>query len=158
MNAADILKYGNSFFCNTLDGLPQTLWESEGVCGIWSVKNIVAHLASHEHMLIEILNSFLGGNSSPYLDEYAQYGVKFNDMQVDRRKGMSPTDTIGEYNQCHAQVMTLITRIPVETLRQEGTLPWYGDEYALDDFIVYGFYGHKREHGAQVMVYRDSLK
>jgi hypothetical protein len=38
-----------------------------------------------------------------------------------------------------------------------GTLPWYGPEYALDDFIVYSYYGHKREHSAQINVFRDQL-
>jgi proline iminopeptidase len=28
-------------------------------------------------------------------------------------------------------------------------------EYALDDFIVYNYYGHKREHSAQIAVFRD---
>jgi hypothetical protein len=30
-------------------------------------------------------------------------------------------------------------------------------EYALDDFIVYQYYGHKREHCAQIAVFRDKL-
>ena len=39
--------------------------------------------------------------------------------------------------------------------RQSGTLPWYGMEYALDDFLVYIYYGHKREHSAQIAAFRD---
>ncbi len=39
-----------------------------------------------------------------------------------------------------------------------GTLPWYGMEYALDDFIVYTFYGHKREHSAQIAAFGDLLR
>ena len=49
-------------------------------------------------------------------------------------------------------------RIPPDTWRQNGTLPWYGAEYSLDDFIVYTFYGHKREHTAQINVFKDTLK
>jgi hypothetical protein len=33
----------------------------------------------------------------------------------------------------------------------------YGKEYALDDFVVYMYYGHKREHGAQVAGFHDRL-
>ena len=48
-----------------------------------------------------------------------------------------------------------LLRVPAATLRQPGTLPWYGAEYAVDDLIVYTAYGHKREHSAQIAVYRD---
>ena len=41
--------------------------------------------------------------------------------------------------------------------RENGTLPWYGAEYSLDDFIVYTYYGHKREHAAQIAAFRDHL-
>ena len=54
--------------------------------------------------------------------------------------------------------MELIGRIPAETLRQSGTIPWYGAEYALDDLIVYLYYGHKREHAAQIAAFRDRMK
>jgi len=29
--------------------------------------------------------------------------------------------------------------------------------YALDDVIVYMYYGHKREHNAQIAAFRDRL-
>jgi len=29
--------------------------------------------------------------------------------------------------------------------------------YALDDFLVYAYYGHKREHSAQIAAFRDRL-
>ena len=58
----------------------------------------------------------------------------------------------------HARTMALIADIPAEVLRQPGTIPWYGDEYALDDLIVYQYYGHKREHMAQVDKFRDEFR
>jgi hypothetical protein len=66
-------------------------------------------------------------------------------------------DVLAEYNDTHAQTMALARRIPAETYGQNGTLPWYGAEYDLDDFIVYSFYGHKREHSAQIAGFCDQL-
>ncbi len=57
----------------------------------------------------------------------------------------------------YPQAMSLIVQIPVETLRQAGTLPWYGMDYSLDDVLVYMYYGHKREHSAQIAAFRDRL-
>jgi hypothetical protein len=42
-------------------------------------------------------------------------------------------------------------------LRSTGTIPWYGEQYSIEDLIVYQYYGHKREHVAQIWVYRDHL-
>ncbi|MGQ9887993.1 MAG: maleylpyruvate isomerase N-terminal domain-containing protein [Aggregatilineales bacterium] len=48
VNANDILKYGHLTVLQAVDGLPPADWETPGVCGVWSVKDIVAHLASYE--------------------------------------------------------------------------------------------------------------
>jgi len=157
MNASDILEYGNLTVLRTIEGLPESDWNTSGVCGVWSVKDIIAHLASYEQVLIEVLTSFLGGGPTPHLDRYKK-GEAFNDNEVALRKDQSPVETLAEYKAAHSQTMLLVTQIPAETLRQAGTLPWYGMEYALDDYIVYAFYGHKREHSAQIAVFRDQIK
>jgi hypothetical protein len=51
-----------------------------------------------------------------------------------------------------------IQLIPQETMREAGTIPWYGDKFDLEDYVIYVGYGHKREHAAQFNVYKDSLK
>jgi hypothetical protein len=158
MNARDVLKYGHQTVLNTLDGLPKTEWETPGVCGYWSVKDIIAHLASYEHMLVDVLNRFLDSGPTPYLDKMGALGpLGFNDAEVGSRQDKTIADVLAEFNDTHAQTMALAARIPAETYRQNGTLPWYGAEYDLDDFIVYTFYGHKREHSAQIAVFCDQL-
>jgi hypothetical protein len=157
MNAGDILKYGHQTVLRTIDGLAEADWETPGVCGVWSTKNIIAHLASYEQVLVEILATFLDGGPTPTLDHFRDPTRNFNDEQVAARKDRSVADTLGEYCDAHAQTMELIARIPDEQRRAPGTLPWYGAEYALDDLIVYQYYGHKREHSAQIAVFRDGL-
>ena len=161
MNPADILKYGHLTFKNTLEGAPQSTWEVGGVCGVWSVKDIVAHLASYEHMLEEVLAPFAGLNiEMPILTQIGQIGSEaFNDVQVDMRKRLSPSEVLADYeNTCMHIMSDVVPKIPAETWSKVGTLPWYGAEYSLDDYIVYTFYGHKREHSAQINVYKDTLK
>lgn len=158
MNAVDVLKYGHLTVLKTLDGLPESTWETGGVCGVWSVKDIIAHLASYEHVLVEVLQGFSGGGPTPYLDDMTKPDYNFNDIEVGKRKHLSAQAALAEYTDAQAQVAALVGQIPAETLRQPGTLPWYGMEYALDDFIVYQYYGHKREHCAQIAVYRDTLR
>lgn len=155
MNASDILKYGHLTFTGTLAGFPEAAREQSGACGSWSVKDIVAHIASYELVLTDILNVAIDQNAAtPYL---SLFGKDFNDSQVDARKNQNYAETLAEYNAAQARNMTLIAQIPAETLRQVGTIPWYGADYALDDLIVYQYYGHKREHSAQVSAFQDRL-
>jgi uncharacterized damage-inducible protein DinB len=154
VNALDILKYGQQTSLKAVDELPDADWETPGACGVWSVKNIIAHLASYEHVLVEVLTGFQGGGPTPYLESFNEH---FNDLQVAMRQDLSVAETLGEYNAVHARVIAVAVQLPAETFRQIGTLPWYGMEYALDDIIVYMYYGHKREHSAQIAVFRDRL-
>lgn len=159
MNASDILKYGHDFVTRNLAGLPQAHWDTPNVCGWWSTKHILAHLASFEHVLVDVLQSFAGGGSATYLEQFTSLGGEgFNDFQVDIRKNMAPAEAYAEYEQAWRTTMDLVAQIPAETLRRAGTLPWYGAEYALDDYIVYQYYGHKREHIAQVNIFKDRLQ
>jgi hypothetical protein len=157
MNVLDILKYGNLTLLKSVEGLAEENWEVEGVCGWWSVKDIMAHLASYELMLAEALDTFLGAEFGPTMREMAEMGGKWNDAQVERRKDKTEAEVMAEYDAVHARVMELAARIPGERYSENGAIPWYGPEYCLDDFIVYSSYGHKREHSAQIMVYRDQI-
>jgi uncharacterized protein (TIGR03083 family) len=158
MNAVDVMRYGHGTVLGTLDGLPTADWTTPGVCGAWSVKDIVAHLASYELVLGEVLTELgEGGTPTPLLDRFRDPASDFNDAEVAARSGSALAEALAEYTAAHDRAMTLLDQIPPETRSRPGTLPWYGAEYALDDFIVYAYYGHKREHCAQITVFRDRL-
>ncbi len=157
MNATDILKYGQQTVLSTLDGFPESAWERPGACGVWSVKDIIAHLASYEEVLVDILSGFVGRHPIPSLDKFIELGGQFNDTEVDQRKRRIVQEILDEFNDAHAQVMSLAERIRPIVFSQAGTLPWYGMDYSLDDVLVYMYYGHKREHSAQIAAFRDLL-
>ena len=158
MNAVDILKYGQQAVLQTLAEFPEVGVDTPGACGAWSVKDIIAHLASYEEVLVDVLSTYLGRHPTPSLDKFTEPGGQFNDTEVGLRKGRTLREVLDEFNDAHAQVMELAAKIRPETFRHSGTLPWYGMEYALDDFIVYVFYGHKREHSAQIAAFHDLLR
>lgn len=159
MNAADVLKYGHQTVQDTIADLPEAEWETAGVCGYWSSKDIISHLASYELLLVEVLGMFLDGGDTPTMKTFGEVGpAQFNDDQVALRKNHSFQAVLAEYTDAHAQVMKRIVQIPVDTLRQVGTIPWYGPTYSLDDMLVYAYYGHKREHSAQIAVFKDTLR
>lgn len=159
MNPIDILTYGQSFMHEAFDGMPDDQWDTPNVCGAWSSKDVVNHLASFEVMLTELLGELLGrGGATPTLDAL-RYGdhEEFNRDQVGRRAGHSWQEARRAFEEAYGRAMALARDVPPDLWTRVGSLPWYGDQYALDDFIVYTFYGHKREHGAQINVFKDSL-
>ncbi len=159
MNLEDVLKYGHQTVINSISGLGETEAQVGGVCGYWSVRDIIAHLASHESVLIDALNSLVDPSMpTPNLANYKAQGFSFNDVEVDKRQGVSFPDLIREYEAAHALVRELAIRVPLAQRRQAGVFPWYGAEYDLEDVVAYSNYGHKREHCAQIAVYRDTLK
>jgi hypothetical protein len=157
MNAADVLKYGHLTVMQTLDDFPAEAWETANVCGLWSTKQIIAHLASYEQLLVEVLQALLQGGPMPFLNSAMGDPQAFNDEQVGRRQSCTAAEIMAEYQESCAATFALIARIPADMARQPGALPAYGLEYCLDDFLVYTYYGHKREHCAQIMVFRDRV-
>ena len=158
MNVGDVMKYGHEMVVQSVDGLPEPDWLTPGVCGSWSVKDVIAHLASAELLIADVLESLVGSGPTPHLDAFKQKDPELNDKEVARRRDWSVTRTLTEYTDAARRAMEIGARISPETARRAGTLPWYGEEYALEDFLVYTSYGHKSEHCAQIAVHRDRLK
>lgn len=77
----------------------------------------------------------------------------WTNQQVELRRSRSLKDVQDAYARAHEQVMAFSRRLPAELWRRVGTIPWYGAEYSLDDFIVYTNYAHKREHATGLRVF-----
>lgn len=150
MNAKDILLYGNKEVVKRIGSPDEKLWNTPGACGDWSIKDILSHLTSFEIVLIDILSPFVDkAAATPHLD--AMNNEKgYNAEEVKRRRGKSVQEIIDEYAAAYAKVTELAGKIPAEMFAKTGTIPWYGANYSLDDLIVYMYYGHKREHCAQI--------
>ena len=56
MNSFDVLKYGQLTLLHELEEFPPEAVLRGGACGYWSVKDIIAHLASYEVILVDVLN------------------------------------------------------------------------------------------------------
>ena len=154
MNADDVFRYGHLTVLGVVEDFPDHEWETPGVCGQWSAKNVIAHLASYELATGDAFAGVLGEEPSETLGLMLSRGDAFNDSQVEQRRGQSAAETLAEYTQAHERAANLLARIPIAQRRQTGLLPWYGAEYDLEDLITYMSYGHKREHGGQIALFR----
>ena len=150
MNADDVFRYGHITVLGAFEGFPADQWEAPGVCGVWSAKDVIAHLASYELATGDAFAGILDEEATETLGLLMSRGEAFNEIQVEQRRGQTAEETLAEYTQAHERAAEMLTRIPLEQRRQTGVLSWYGAEYDLEDLITYMSYGHKREHSAQI--------
>jgi Mycothiol maleylpyruvate isomerase N-terminal domain len=158
MNPGDVVFYGHRTVLAALEGIPAADALKPGVCGKWSVKDIIAHLTSFELVLGEVLACARKAQPTPTLDGYRDRSRDFNDVQVALRAPVPYAGVVAEYTSAHDGVMSLLSACPAELLGRTNSIPWYGPEYSIEDFIVYANYGHKREHCAQIKLFKNSLK
>ena len=147
MNPLDILRYGQRDIDALIDRMGPADWDAVAL-GTWTAKDLVGHLGAFEVRFVEILTMLLGEEPSTQLRAISPDA--FNDDQAAIRRDWSAEAIVGELREAHRRAMVLVPRIPPERWREVGAIPWYGPEYALDDFAVYNIYGHKREHGPQL--------
>jgi hypothetical protein len=158
MNAEDVFRYGHLTVLGAIDGFAAADWDVPGACGDWSVKDIIAHLASYELVTADVFASLLGAAPTPCLDLFLAQGEAFNDTQVAPRRDQSADETLAEFVRAHERAAALLVQIPTAQRRQVGLLPWYGAAYDLEDLLAYMSYGHKREHAAQIAAFRDRAR
>lgn len=158
MNPGDILMYGHRTVLNTVQAFPSREWYTPGAVGYWSVKDVIAHLTSFEVPLVELLSSQVEACPTPNLETFIHRGADFNDLQVEQRREMSMEQVLAEYRQAYEQAAAAAAKIPAGIWERKGLLPWYGAQYDLEDFIVYSYYGHKREHCGQIQTFSDRFK
>ncbi|MDQ3128975.1 MAG: maleylpyruvate isomerase N-terminal domain-containing protein [Chloroflexota bacterium] len=147
MNPADLLRYGQAQIDDLIDRCTLADWAAIAL-GTWTTKDLVGHLGAYEVRFAEVLSLFAG--VEPATNLRTESPTTFNDDQAAIRRDWSVESIVAEIRDAHALSTSLVGRIPAETWREVGTIPWYGPEYSLDDLLVYSLYGHKREHGPQL--------
>ena len=157
MDMSEVLQNGNLLVIRALDGLPEKEWDLPGACGDWSVKDIVAHLASNEHVIVDVLNTFSGGDVTPEVKRWQHERAAFNAEEVEARKYATAQQVMDEFQNTQVEATSLMMQIPPERVQQPGTLPWYGEQYSLADFISQA-YEHLREHSAQITLFHSRIK
>ncbi len=150
-----MLENSNLLVIQVVDNLNEVAWDMPGACGEWSVKDIIAHLASYQRVMIDVLNTFSGSEPTPYLLRWMQQHAEFNKAEAEARRYNTAQHVEDEYQDLQVQATSLLQQIPEATVQQKGTMPWYKQEYSLADFIDM-LYKHSLEHCEQIKSFRAS--
>jgi len=142
-----MMMYGQRTIDGLIDRLRPDDWSTIAL-GVWTSKDVVAHLGAFEVRFAEVMALF--ADETPTTNLRSAPSSTFNDEQAAIRRDWPVEQVVAELRDAHRLVMALAARLPAETWSAVGTIPWYGPQYSLDEMLVYTMYGHKREHGPQL--------
>ena len=157
MSVIEEVENAHLLVIQTLDNLPELEWDMPIAENSWTVKEIVAHLASYEHLLVDICHIALHDSSStPYATQFAEQGADFNQTQVAAYSNHTAQQVIDEFEEVQAEVTGLLAQIPAETLEKKGILPVRA-ERSLSDFVSV-LSEHIRRHCDEIKAFRNREK
>lgn len=111
-----------------LSGLGKEDMIQAGVTGIWSAKDILAHLIAWERLFLDWYSTGIEGS----LPDITPVGMgqkaidALNQQIYDENKWRSLDDILAEFHTTYQEIVTVIEAIPEEDLFVHGRFPWTG--------------------------------
>ncbi len=158
MSVAEELENAHLQVIQTVDNLPELEWDTPIAENSWTVKDIIAHLASHERVLGDVLRSSTeNAPETAYVFRYIQHKENFDKEEVSARSNHTAQQVIDEYQEAQTDTTGLLARVPAETLEKKGALSWYGEDRSLSDFIR-DISANIRRHCDEITAFRNREK
>lgn len=115
-----------------LAGLPEERIDEPGVCGAWSIKDLVHHVAYWENNEAEELEGLLRGEGRPERDE-GEWWLAVNDAVAPTWKGRSYQDARRELTDAHTRLIRAFDGFEPGDQPEVGADTWeHFDEHRAD--------------------------
>lgn len=129
MNKADFLRdldEENRQWEALLDSFDQKRMEQPGVAGHWSIKDIVAHIASWRRRTVARLQAVARGEPepAPMWPSNLTSDDEINAWFYEREHGKSARQTLDESQQVYQQLRAAIAALPEDVLSNPANFPW----------------------------------
>lgn len=114
-----LLKAHTSFM-SVAAQLPPTLYDQTGVCGVWTPKQVVAHLVGWDLEATRGFRALLAGEP----EQFVQDVDVFNHQSVDQRADLSWQETLQQLSSAYASFQQAIDALVVAQHVAPGYLGW----------------------------------
>jgi uncharacterized protein (TIGR03083 family) len=132
-------------FHASYDGLPEDELFAPGVCGDWSIRDLVAHVTWWDEEAITHLPMVLDGETPPrYSVRYGGIDA-FNAMKTREKQGLTLDEVRREAEETHGRLLAYLRSVPPDRLK--GTK--FTHRLRLDT------YGHYPIHTADIREWRE---
>lgn len=128
-------------------GLTEDEMMAPGVAGDWSVKDMLAHVATWEEEALKYLPLILAGGRPP---RYASYGGidAFNARMTEAKRRLSLAEAQRHLEETHRQLIAYLRRVPEE---QFATETRFRHRLRLDT------YSHYPLHATMIRAWREQM-
>ena len=137
-------------------GLTDEEMRAPGVCGDWSIAEVLAHVAAWDRATTEAFRLMLEGERSAFLDMDEEGIEQFNQEQHAKHAGVSPDDAVTELLAAREEMLKFLR----ETGNAQMFAPAPGDESA--DMSIAACLqvqiDHDQEHALMIEEWRESLR
>ncbi len=130
--------------------LDKTQYSTEGVIPGWSIKDMLAHIASWHHRLLAWLDAAVR-NQEPTLSglDSVEEMDALNAQFYQENKSRPLDEVMADFLITHQQIMDIVQAMPEEDLMSPHRFAWTKGE-PLWQAIAGDTYEHYREHIAQI--------
>lgn len=127
-----------------------------GVEGVWSVKDILAHIVAWQQEMVGWLEQISRGELPEWLMSTTDFDVhQWNHQAYLKNRGMSLDEAQDAFGRAFDQALGTVAVTPEEILLESGRFPRLGDE-PLWHVVAANTWWHYEEHGESIRAWLEA--
>jgi uncharacterized damage-inducible protein DinB len=126
-----------------------------GAVGVWSVKDVLAHIAFWERNAVSIVQATARGEAPLLSDDDETERTNASVVAQYYQRALSAV--IADWQQAREELLEALENLEDEDLNDPARFPW-SDGRTLLDRIAVNSYDHEQEHIEQIRAWKDVLK
>lgn len=149
-----LMEAQNTNLMNSIAGLTEATMLATPVCGVWSIRDVLAHVLSWNEYGVRLITGWPQPDPASISEWAWQPGDtmdSMNDRLMAARAHLNIIEIADGLATCHRKIMTAFDRFSDADLESEGYT--WGRPGVLSS-LFYELYLHEAEHAAQIWAYR----
>lgn len=134
-----------------IQGLGEEEMTQVQVEGVWTIKDVLGHIASWEEICLEPLRPYADGK--PFQVEDIKDYLNVNQGLVDRKQDTSLDAILDEWDAIRQELTATASKLSAEQWEQKVISPW-GDEGTVTEMLD-ELYEHELEHAHTIQQWRE---
>jgi uncharacterized damage-inducible protein DinB len=151
----DQLAESRQTFLHALEGLSEAQITQDPVEGIWTIKDLLAHLTSWENSCLIPLRAYAAGGS--FIPEAIPDHHLWNHAQAQRWQTQSLAEIMAEYQAIRGEFVALVSALPEAKWAAKLPAPW-GGEATMAELCSGLIWHEKTEHLKSIHQWKETGK
>jgi hypothetical protein len=128
--------------------------QDEAFVGVWSVKDLLAHLVGWDYANMEAVQAIQAGRLLAFYEHYDRDWHSFNAHLVAEHGRRDVTELLDSLNESHSKLIELVRALPPTVLFEDKGLRFRGYKVIIGRILQVEAEDEK-EHCGQILTFRD---